>query len=90
MQSPKVKVLLCYPADFSDLQRVPVWFAAVPRVGDWLQWGVAPKRVIGVEWCGDDHEPECVCVPVVYLEHAPYKEHPKNNPAWAGKGEDGD
>ena len=82
MPSDKVKAFLRFPKRVTQYQRVPVWFASVPRVGDWLEWSTAHMRVIGVEWCGNDGDPESVCEPVIYLEYAPFEEHPSEHPAW--------
>ena len=56
--------------------RVP--FTALPRVGDWVEWGARPRRVLGIVWgAKSDDGP---FYPRVYLEDAPLDLLPEHSP----------
>jgi hypothetical protein len=73
------KIVLPPDRNGAEWEPVEVRFVAVPRVGDWIDWGPVSRRVMGIAWGGA--QDDGVQMPFIFLEFAPHDEHPRHSPA---------
>ena len=73
------RVVLPHDGNNGEHEPDEVRFAALPRPGDWLDWGAVSRRVFAVSWYGGGDN--AVQMPHIWLEYAPLEDHPRRSPA---------